>query len=261
MRGVQVFLRDSLPAMIDYITVVSTPIGDTPLPNLAYDASLDRIDVVNALHQRSRCMTVLDKESIPVLPYLLDIPKHLAIVTSAVIRGLKNHSSRRKTNDSRDLAVEEFCSMCSEVEEEALRRVSQLATKLAESRRPSSSISEVPANATVMEETPRFPLLTAHHQPFRRCKSLCPSTALSPSRQMSSSVDTFSSPYSCTQVTSDDPVPWNQSHARVMHMKAPSIDSTTPLIARDFSLCGSEPPIDMDSGKRKKGLLRGILKR
>ena len=260
MRGVQDFLKDSLPAMIDYITVVSSPVGDT---DLAYDSNrLDQLDAVNALYQRSQRTTVLDKESIPVLPHLLDIPKHLAIVTSAVVRSLKNHSLRHKTNDdSRDLAVEEFCSVCSEIEEEALRRVSQLATRPAGSRRPSS-----PVNSTVVEETLRFPFPTGH-QPFRRCKSLCTSTAQSPFEPRSpidpqtSFVDDSPAPHFCNQLTSDDPVPWNQRHARAMHMKAPSTDLTPSLVDRDSSLGVSEPPVDMDAGKRKKGLLRGILRR
>ena len=255
MRGVQDFLKDSLPAMIDYIGVISSPVDDIPLSNLAHDANqLDQLDVVNALRRRSHRMTVLDKESIPVLPHLLDIPKHLAIVKSAIIR---NYSSQRKTNDdSRDLAVEEFCSVCREVEGEALQRVNQLAIKLAESRHPSNL--EVPANGAVMEETP-LPILTGH-QPSRRR----PSTAPSPS-EPNSPIDrqmpfggNFLSPHSCTQAKYDDAVPYNQRHARAMHMKAPSTDST-PFVRS--SSCVLEPPIDMDPGKRKKGLLRGILKR
>jgi hypothetical protein len=260
MRGVQDFLKDSLPAMIDYIAVVSSPVGDT---DPAYDPNrLDQLDVTNALYQRSQRTTVLDKESIPVLPHLLDIPKHLAIVTSAVVRSLKSHSLRYKTNDdSRDLAVEQFCSVCSEIEEEALRRVSRLATRLAESRRPSS-----PANSAVVEEALRFPFPTGH-QPFRRCKSRCSSTAQSPSEPHSpidpqtSFGDNSPATHFCNQFTSDDPVPWDQRHAQAMHMKAPSSDLPPSLVDRDFSLCVSEPPVDTDAGKRKKGLLRGILRR
>jgi len=159
--------------------------------------------------------------------------------------------------------------MCFEVEEEALRRVSQLATKLAESRPP--SVLEAPANVAVMEETPRSPLLTGH-QPPRRRKSSRPSTSPSPSepnspihRQMCFGDNSPSLYPQCTQIISDDPVPWSQRHARAMHMKAPSTDSVPSLVARDFPLptssCVSESPIDMDPGKRKKGLLRGILRR
>ena len=250
MRGVQDFLKDSLPAMIDYITVISSPVDDNT-SNLAYNANqLDQLDVVNALYQRSQRMTVLEKESIPVLPHLLDIPKHLAIVKSAIIR---NYSSRCKTNDSRDLAVEEFCSVCREVEGEALRRVSQLASKLAERKHPSNL--KVPANSTVMEETP-LPLLT-DHQPSRRRKSF-PLTAPEPNspidRQMSFGGDS-PSPW---QATYDDAVPCNQRHGRTRHMKVPSTDSTSFGCS---SPCVMEPSMDTDPGKRKKGLLKGILRR
>ena len=243
MRGVQDFLRDSLPAMINYINVISSPVDD--VPNVAYDANqLDRLDAVDTLRQRSQRMTVLEKESVLVLPHLLDIPKHLAIVKSTIIR---NYNSRCKTNnDSRDLAVEEFCSVCREVEGEALRRVSRLASRLAESKYPS------------MDETP-LPLLT-DHQPSRRRKSFA-STAPSPSepnspidRQMSFGGN--SPPL--RQASYDDAVPCNQTHAWAMHMKAPSSDST-PFVRSSSSVL--EPSLDTDPGKRKKGLLKGILRR
>lgn len=248
MRGVQDFLKDSLPAMIDYITVISSPVNDTS--NLAYDDvnQLDQLEAVNTLHRRSQRMTVLEKESIPVLPHLLDIPKHLAIVKSAIIR---NYSSRRKTNnDSRDLAIEEFCSVCHEVEGEALRRVGQLASELAESKHPS--------NNAVMEETP-LPLLT-DYQPSRRRKSF-PSTAPSPSKP-NSPIDRLmsfgSNSPSPRQATYDDAVPCNERQAWALHMKAPSTDST-PFVRS--SSCVLEPSIDTDPGKRKRGLLKGILRR
>lgn len=231
MRGVEDFLKDSLPAMIDYIVVVSSPVGDTPLSNLAYDANrLERLDVVNALRQRSQRMTVLDKESIPILPHLLDIPKHLAFITSAIVRSSKNYRSRPKaSDDSRNLAVEEFCSICFEVEEEALRRVSQLATKLAESRSSRSSILEVPLGGAVTEEILRS----------SGCRnSFPPSTAPPPS-------------------DSHSPIHQQFFDTRTMHLKVPSADSI-PSVTHDFPL--SEPPIDIDPGKRKKRLL-GILRR
>ena len=60
MCGVQLqdFIKDRLPSMIDYITVISSPVHDTL--TLAYDANqLDQLDVVVTLHQRSERMTVL----------------------------------------------------------------------------------------------------------------------------------------------------------------------------------------------------------
>lgn len=222
--------------MIDYITVISSPVRDTS--NFAYDANQLDLNAVRTLHQRSQRMTVLERESIPVLPHLLDIPKHLAIVKSAIIR---NYSSRQKTNnDRRDLAVEELCSVCREIEGEALRRVSQVASKLAESRHPS--------NFAVMEETP-----LTDHQPSRRRKSI-PSEPNSPiDRQMSFGGYT----HSPRQATYDEALPRNERHARPMHLKAPS--DSTPFV-RSSSIV-LEQSIETDPGKRKKGLLKGILRR
>ena len=242
MRGVQLqdFIKDRLPAMIDYITVISSPVHDTLFLN--NDANqLNQLDVVNTLHQRSQRLADLEKESIPVLPHQLDIPKHLAIVKSAIIR---NYKSRQKTNDNRDLAVEEFCSVCREVEREALRRVRQVASKYAENKHPSKG--------NVMEEFP----LTDH----QRRKSI-PSTATSPSepnspidRQMSLGGNSPSP----RQATYDDALPHNQRHARAMHLKAPSTDST-PFVSSSSGVL--DPSIDTDPGRRKKGLLKGILRR
>ena len=245
MRGVQLqdFLRDNLPAMIDYITVISSPVRDTS--SLVYDANqLDQLDAVYTLHQRSQRMSVLGKESIPVPPHLLDIPKHLAIVKSAIIR---NYNSRQKAdNDDRELAVEELCSVCREVEGEALRRVSQVASRLAESIHPSSG--------AVMEQTP-----LTDHQPSRRRKSF-PSTAPSlsePNSPIDRQMSFGGSSPSSRQATYDEAVSCNQRPARPMHMKAPSIDST-PLVSSPSLL---EPSIQTDPSKRKKGLLKGILRR
>ena len=68
MRGVQLqdFIKDRFPAMIDYITVISSLVHNILILN--YDGNqLDQLDVVNTLHQRSQHLADLEKESIPVL--------------------------------------------------------------------------------------------------------------------------------------------------------------------------------------------------
>jgi len=82
MRGVKDFLRDSLPAMVDYLIVVSTPIGDPYSfnPEEAVNRH-NRLNVVNSLRQRANAMSILDREAISVTPHLLDVPRHLAIIT------------------------------------------------------------------------------------------------------------------------------------------------------------------------------------
>ncbi|KAG6381176.1 GTPase activating protein [Boletus reticuloceps] len=79
MRGVQNFLKQNLPAMVDYILVVSTPIHDTYSPHSGHPAfSHQRHKVVNALHQRGPTIPILEREAVPLLPHALDIPRHLA---------------------------------------------------------------------------------------------------------------------------------------------------------------------------------------
>ncbi|KAJ3515401.1 hypothetical protein NLJ89_g1775 [Agrocybe chaxingu] len=274
MRGVQEFLKNSVPAMIDYIAIVSTPVEENPPPHTSGNMNRhDRLNVVNALRQRTSKMTVLDRESVPILPHLLDIPKHLAIITSAVIRSSRDLSARPRTGDDVDLAVDEFCSKCFEVEEEALRRVSQLATKLAsESRRP--SVPDISATGTDHhhDNVPHSPLSTitstviSAAAPPRRRKPSRPSTApsptgsSSPSRRQMFFNDSLTSPQTFTRTIPNDQRAWGG------HMKAPSTDSVPSPINRDIPIPvriprTTEPPDTDDAGKRKKGLLRGILRR
>lgn len=278
MGGVQDFLRDSLPAMIDYIAVVSTPLGDAPSSNSADDMNRhDRLNVVNALRQRTRSMTVLDREAVPILPHLLDLPKHLAIITSAVIRSSRDLSVRPRTGDPTDMAVDEFCSKCFLVEDEALTRVSQLATKLAtENRRPSvpdASANKDDEGSQSPRATVTSTVISTSPPVSRRRKSSRPSTAPSPSgsdsassrRQMFFGESTSNSPrVFARHAPHEQQRTWNGGG----HIKAPSTDSF-PVIARDAKPTPparlprpSEPPAEKEdeTGKRKKGILRGILR-
>ena len=111
--------------MIDYINEVSTPLPSHG--NVSLHASADkhdRIQAMNALRERKSAMPTLHKEALLFLPHLLDIPKHLAILTSAVVRGTRQHRARspQGTNE----LLETFTKSCSDVESEALRCVSQL---------------------------------------------------------------------------------------------------------------------------------------
>lgn len=285
MRGVQDFLKDSLPAMVDYIIVVSTSTGETP-SSLGDDIKRhDRINVVNTLRQRTRNMTILDRESVPILPHLVDVPRHLAIITSAVIRGSRELSARPRTGDDTDLAVDEFCSKCFEVEEEALLRVSRLAAKLAsESRRPSVSNTVMDGSATFdpTNRLPRSPIsevtstiTSASNGTSRQRKSTRPSTAPSPTspsssgrRQMFLGDPPVTEPRTNNRIVPDEEKTWNGQTTRSIHLKAPSTDSVPSFGVRDIPPAPRlpqqmDPPADYmdDQGKRKKGLLRGILRR
>ncbi|KAG1749985.1 Rho GTPase activation protein [Suillus paluster] len=128
MRGVQDFLKQSLPAMIDYILVVSTPIQDPYSPHSGHPAhSHQRLNVVSSLHERGTTMPVLERESIPLLPHVLDIPKHLACITSSVIRSARSADPKGKSSEGDNQHLSSLCAQCFDLEEQSLVRVSQLA--------------------------------------------------------------------------------------------------------------------------------------
>ena len=57
MKGVKVFMSDSLPAMIDYIKEVSTPLPDNRRGLLSPKQDEDdRLHVMNALQERNKIL-------------------------------------------------------------------------------------------------------------------------------------------------------------------------------------------------------------
>lgn len=127
MRGIKNFLKQNLSAMVDYILVVSTPIHDTYNPHSGHPAfSHQRLEVVNSLHHRGSTIPSLEREAIPLLPHVLDIPRHLACVSSSLMRSARLVGSKPSSVERDHLS--DLCSRCFEVEEIALKRVSQLAT-------------------------------------------------------------------------------------------------------------------------------------
>jgi hypothetical protein len=297
MRGVKDFLKDSLPAMVDYILVVSTPAGDAygSYPGTGTDQH-DRLNIANTLRQRALTMPVLDRETIPILPYLLDIPRHLAIITSAVIRNSRDYHTKPKSQEPGDRALDELCAKCFEVEGHALQRVSQLATRISSDRRwPSTSagptqVSSPPVSAQSRpDHSPTSPLSISSTGQRRARKLTRPSTAPSASdtdlsrRNMLSDVSTPSSPsrlftrdtQPTTNTTTQPSSPegergtWSRRRHRQLPLKSPSTDSipsygingvSSPL-ARPLRLADPSTDISDDGGKRKRGLLRGILRR
>lgn len=141
MRPVKNFLTDNLPAMIDYLLEVSTPSPTAPTTSI-----LDRSDaaMMAAVRQRAASLPLLHREAIPSAPLLLDVPKHLAILTSTVIqhsRGVDERapqgstyastyaSTRGSTRGPPSITAPQLDALvarCFEVEARALRRVSRL---------------------------------------------------------------------------------------------------------------------------------------
>lgn len=125
MGSVKSFIRDSLPGMIDYIREVSTPTPSSlNVCSHASEDKHDRIQAMNALRERKSTMPTLHKEALLFLPHLLDVPKHLAILTSAVVRGTRHHRARSPVGTNE--VLDAFTRSCLDIESEALRCVSQL---------------------------------------------------------------------------------------------------------------------------------------
>lgn len=122
MRGVKSFLEERLPEMLDYITVVSTP-GSEESSQPSSAESHVRNRAIRALNERKQAMSELHRESIPSLPHILDIPRHLAILTSAIAR------NSRDSSIPQDPVIADLYNRCREVEQHALYRVSRHAAR------------------------------------------------------------------------------------------------------------------------------------
>jgi hypothetical protein len=122
MRGVKTFLEERLPEMLDYILTVSTP-GPEESSQPPSEEAHDRSRAVRALHERKQAMIELQKDAIPHEQHFLDVPRHLAIITSATVRQTRNASPPE------DPALADFCNQCRDVERHALRYVSRHAAQ------------------------------------------------------------------------------------------------------------------------------------
>lgn len=255
MRGLKDFLRESVPAMVDYILVVSTPSDIYASPSSTGDAGRhERLGIMKAMRERQMgsSRSKLDSEAIPVLPHLLDMPRHLAIITSAVIRNSREFMASPPSEDDRPLR--QFCSKCFEVEGLALQRVSHIASSIAgQQPYPSENwqSSTLPTTAS-SNSTPQQP------QPQSGRKSSRPSTAPSP---IDSSFRSLPPDLDMTAPLS----PNNKgSQRRLRHLKSTSTDSIPTR--ENFSPGSILRPDDLspdlyDDRKARKGLLRNILRR
>ncbi|KAI0275066.1 Rho GTPase activation protein [Gloeopeniophorella convolvens] len=113
MRGVMSFVEEKLPEMLDYILVVSTP-GPKETPQPQSEEAQDRYRAIKALQERKQAMYDLQREAIPPLPHFLDIPRHLAIVTSSIVR------SARSLPVPQDPDLADLYERCRDVEQQAL---------------------------------------------------------------------------------------------------------------------------------------------
>ncbi|KAI0335260.1 Rho GTPase activation protein [Cubamyces sp. BRFM 1775] len=303
MRGVKDFLNDSLHAMIDYIIVVSTPepankaAPSTPLTSDKHE----RLRIMNALRQRSAAVPILYREAIPLLPHLLDIPRHLAVVTSVIVRYSRTRNFQpTRQGGADDKFFSEFCSRCLEVEEQALFRVSKLAAK------PRRQYSEPAINLPIPPTPSHVPLPPSPSSPLKGAgvrgrkmsspsrrrsqsrKSSRPSTApssseqsgQSPSRKSLSSPTTESEPRPLFQPPALPSSPWPSSPSESPEERAPrpmrpplmhhprSTSTDSPLSRKRVPDALMSPTSDGsvelpgdEGGKRRKNIFRSILTR
>ncbi|KAG6851059.1 hypothetical protein H0H93_002951 [Arthromyces matolae] len=153
MRGMSGFIAESTPAMIDYILVVSTTSKDVPNHQAHSTNRRDWSDIDAHLHHRSSKMRALDREAVPRLTDLLDIPRHLATIASAVIRSSTEVHAQPKSNESSN-GLNEIRSQCFDVEEQALLRVSKLKARISSGRHSTPPISSSD-NVRLRRWTPR----------------------------------------------------------------------------------------------------------
>lgn len=281
MRGIKNFLKQNLPAMVDYILVVSTPIHDAFNPHSGHPTfSHQRLKVVNSLHERGSTIPILEREAIPLLPHVLDIPRHLGCISSSLIRSARLLSSRVSSVEIDHLS--DLCSRCFEVEEIALQRVSQLTTV---DSHPVALRWDVP-RPPLLDKTPHSP-----HSPTSPPKS---STAPSPSDKPlphtsqplpNNFFSLDSSPGDITVLRRgsvpeisprkppsflEDRVPRTLSRSRFLRPKSISTDSISTLISNSadshtpshstHSLRNPDAPSAFDeSGKKTKNIFNGLL--
>lgn len=158
MRGVKKFLQNSLSAMIDYINVVSAPSPDHFKASSPTNADKhNRILVMNALRERKPTMPTLHREALLFLPHLLDVPKHIAVLTSAVVRNTRLQRSRGLSQSSDSLW--QFTKCCLDVESVALKYVSQLRP-----RTRSQTISHV--SAPQQQQQTATPIAPSQRPPY-----------------------------------------------------------------------------------------------
>ena len=277
--------------MVDYILVVSTPIHDTHSPHSGHPAfSYQRLKVVNSLHQRGPTIPILEREAVPLLPHVLDIPRHLACISSSLIRSARLVGSKANSVEGDHLS--DLCSRCFEVEEIALQRVSQLAT--VESY-PAALRWDTP-RPRLLEKTPLYP--PSPTSPIGRIhpKSFRPSTTPSPSDQPlqtsshplpDSSFPLNSSPGdiavlrrgSVPEISSresptflDDQVSRTPSRPRILRPKSVSADSISTFISNSAEPHTPSPFVHVlrnpdaasaatcdESGKKTKSIFNGLL--
>lgn len=274
--------------MIDYINSLSSRSCGLVVPVPSPLSTTDRYErkrMTGVLRQRIKTAPTLNRESIPLLPQMLDLARHLAVVTSIVVRHTRRQLPTR-TGSATELTVDDFCQKCLAVEEQALYRVSQLASRMRHRPAPPASpiFLKSPPESPVSPSEPlareRKISLASIRRPKRNLRpSTAPGGGASGSRSPSSDASTVPRRYSQEDEgrikrSPEDIVPIKEiseqhlAHLPLMHH--PRSTSTDSALMRKSSTPTPSTylPIDLfssndypeDPGRRRKGLLRGFLR-
>ncbi|KAI0308203.1 Rho GTPase activation protein [Multifurca ochricompacta] len=270
MRGVKSFLEERLPEMFDYILVVSTP-GPDESPQPSSDEAHIRSRAVRALNERKQAMSDLKRESIPHLTHFLDIPRHLAIVTSTVVR------YSRDLSPPQDPIIADLYNQCLDVEQQALYHVSRQ-TAPRDNKRPVSSLvaSSEPSLPTAIRnyDIIEVPQPVSPSKPRRtslsksRPKTAPPSAVSTPSLHSRAS-SRHSQEFSISELnvlaetmleTPKEGDNLRLSRRQVSHPRSISTDSIPEF--RDATPGGMKTLVEAmrpQNAERKKGFLRNML--
>ncbi|KZT44371.1 Rho GTPase activation protein [Sistotremastrum suecicum HHB10207 ss-3] len=135
-RSVKEFLQSHVPVMIDYLVVISTPKETKQNRGANFDTeNASRLQIITTVHQKSATFEPLHRESIPLLPHLIDITSHLVTIASIMVRHLRKPEDRGKTAIQKLATAENIATIsrlfleCFELESQALYRVKKTARR------------------------------------------------------------------------------------------------------------------------------------
>lgn len=219
-------------------------------------------------------MSDLEKELIPHEQHFLDIPRHLAIITSAIVRHSRNVSPE-------DPAVAGLYNRCRDVERHALYYVSRHAAShgggSAAHPFPAAELSRSPTTSSYgpTEEPPSSPPTNSRTSSIHSRPKTAPSGAMSDSALHTIAASRRSQEYPLFRSESSTPrepgaeaskedrdESRRMSRRQASHHRSISTDSI-PL-PRDTGSGGTDTTIEAVRprfAERKKGFLRNILNR
>lgn len=269
MQGVRDYLVNNRQAMIDYILVISTSTPDRfPTPGSPDGSDPDRkerLHAIESLRFRGASMLLLNREAIPLLPHLLDVPRHLAVISSAIVRRSNEALAKNRSNGTpMDPDLNEFINKCLEVEQQALKRVSKLAVHTREVRRQRAATSSGAPNMNSFPQTSGVVRPSTSGDSNTTTTSRRPSTAASVTTQRSkSSLKQEQRPSTAT--IRIDPQP---SFGSVSNRKRPSTmqergnpHEITPIRPRSAGRAFSSPSTPVKGGSGRETFIpQGVNK-